>query len=228
MKKTLFICEGNVGRSQMAEGFFNHYAEKKSSVSAGTADVGLKFNFVPREDIIQVMSEKGVDISNHRIKQICEEMLQDIDTIIVLCEEDLLPDFIKSSGINILFKYVPDPYKSDIDGVREIRDSIEIKILELLDMSDEKLSFEVQLEALRREIDEIDQQLISQLAKRLEVVKKVGHLKQQHNIPPLDQKRWHNVLEKISNLAQQSGIPKELAKEIYQLIHEAALDIESK
>jgi arsenate reductase (thioredoxin) len=42
MKEVLFICEGNVGRSQMAEGFYNHYAGQKSATGAGIDDVGKK------------------------------------------------------------------------------------------------------------------------------------------------------------------------------------------
>ena len=37
MKKILFVCVHNAGRSQMAEAYFNHYAQGKAiAYSAGT------------------------------------------------------------------------------------------------------------------------------------------------------------------------------------------------
>ncbi len=132
MKKTLFICEGNVGRSQMAEGFYNHFAKGNFATSAGVNDYGQKYNFKPREDIIQVMKEKGIDISEQKIKQVTEEMLQGIEMIVVLCNPDIIPEFLIASGINIVFKNVDDPYESTIEGVRQIRDEIEQIVLDLL------------------------------------------------------------------------------------------------
>lgn len=130
-KNILFICEGNVGRSQMAEGFWNLWFGEGSAVSAGINDYREKYNFHPREDIILAMQEKGIDISSQKIKVLIKEMLQDIAIIVVLCEKSLLPDFIISSGLNILYKAVPDPYESSMDGVRQIRDEIEIMLSEL-------------------------------------------------------------------------------------------------
>lgn len=36
MAKILFICSGNVGRSQAAEGFYNHFTHSNDASSAGT------------------------------------------------------------------------------------------------------------------------------------------------------------------------------------------------
>ncbi len=132
MKKVLFICQGNVGRSQMAEGFYNQRQEGKLAISAGIDAVGEKYNYVPRADIISVMQEKGIDISHHRIKQINRDMLNDVDTIVVLCDARLIPNYVKESGISIQFREVPDPFESTIDGVRKIRDQIETIVLEIL------------------------------------------------------------------------------------------------
>lgn len=130
-KKVLIICEGNIGRSQMGEGFYKHHS-KEDAISAGIADVGAKYDYKPRADIISVMKEKGIDISDQRVKQITKDMLIDVKTILVLCSPDLLPNFIKSSAINIIFREVADPYESSIDGLRKIRDQIEEIVLELI------------------------------------------------------------------------------------------------
>jgi arsenate reductase len=134
MKEVLYICEGNVGRSQMAEGFHNHLTEKELAISAGVNDVGAKYNFVPRADIVQVMQEKGIDISQQRIKQLTKDMIRDSQLAIVLCDPGLLPDFVKTSGKNVLFREVQDPEASTIEGLREIRNQIEQIVLSQLNI----------------------------------------------------------------------------------------------
>jgi protein-tyrosine-phosphatase len=128
MKEALFICEGNVGRSQMAEGFYKHLRGADSASSAGITDIGAKYNYAPREDIVLAMKEKGIDISGQKIKQVTEHMIDEADEVVVLCDPKLLPPVNKSE---ILIREVPDPYESSMDGIREIRDQIERIVTEL-------------------------------------------------------------------------------------------------
>lgn len=83
------------------------------------------------------------------------------------------------------------------------------------------------LDNYRKEIDEIDQQIIELIAKRLEVVEKVGKYKKANKLPPLDQKRWQQVVESKKALAKELNINEELIEKIYNLIHKEALNIEN-
>lgn len=67
-RKVLFICEGNVGRSQIAEAYFNKHSRDAVAVSAGLDDVGAKYNWRPREDIVAVMKEDGFDVADNKVK----------------------------------------------------------------------------------------------------------------------------------------------------------------
>ena len=57
-KKVLFVCAENSARSQMAEAFFNHMADRWQAESAGT---------IPASEVkplaVQAMAEIGIDIS---------------------------------------------------------------------------------------------------------------------------------------------------------------------
>jgi len=74
-----------------------------------------------------------------------------------------------------------------------------------------------ELEFFRKQIDEVDEQIVNLLAKRMKVVEKVGKYKKENNIPPLDKKRWQEVIK----------TKKGFIKKIWEIIHEEALKIES-
>ena len=84
------------------------------------------------------------------------------------------------------------------------------------------------LEKLRAEIDEADRVLIDTLLKRMNLVKIVGEYKKERGIPPLDQKRWEQVVKSRSEYAQGLGLSPELIVEIFEILHKYALQIESE
>lgn len=72
------------------------------------------------------------------------------------------------------------------------------------------------LESLRKQIDEIDKQIVNLLVKRMKIVKKVGLLKKNQKIPVLDPVRWQKVMKS----------KKGYIKKIWEIIHNEALKIE--
>jgi protein-tyrosine-phosphatase len=127
MKKILFVCVHNAGRSQMAEAFLNNYAKGKAqALSAGT-------HYASHIDhtVIEAMKEVGIDISNKRPKMLTLEMLGVADNVISMgCGvEGVCPA-----------TYVPtedwqleDPEGKPIEQVRAIRDEIGIKVKKLIE-----------------------------------------------------------------------------------------------
>ncbi len=82
------------------------------------------------------------------------------------------------------------------------------------------------LKHFREEIDTVDEQIIALLAKRMEVVKKVGVYKKEHEIPPLDSKRWQEVLKTKRQKAKALNLSADLVEDIYECIHKESLLIE--
>jgi protein-tyrosine-phosphatase len=127
MKKILFVCVENAGRSQMAEAFAKVYGEGKvEASSAGT---------VPAEEVnlavVRVMREKGIDLSANKPKLIANRMVQDADTIVVMgsCAEGFCLAPLLG---NVVDWGIEDPKGKSIERVREIRDEIERKVRSLL------------------------------------------------------------------------------------------------
>lgn len=74
MSEILFICQWNVNRSQIAEGFYNHRYWTGASISiAGSRDRVEKYGWKPRSDIVEYMMKYyQIDISQSRIQFLCD------------------------------------------------------------------------------------------------------------------------------------------------------------
>lgn len=125
MKKVLFVCVHNAGRSQMAAGFMEHLADGKIEVlSAGSA---------PKESInpiaVQAMSEKGIDIADRKPKVLSAEAVQASDVVITMGCGDACPFF---PGKRYEDWVLEDPAGKSIEEVRLIRDEIENRVKSLI------------------------------------------------------------------------------------------------
>jgi len=126
MKKILFVCVENAGRSQMAEGFFRKYLPNGfESISAGTKPSN-KVNPI----VIQVMKEVGIDIAKQTPKLISNDMIKNSKVVNMGCMD-------KASCPALFLENVDnwdiqDPKEKSIEQVREIRDQIEKKVIELV------------------------------------------------------------------------------------------------
>ena len=82
MIKILFLCTGNSCRSQMAEGWCNHFHKGRArAFSAGIEPEGEVSQYA-----IQAMREAGIDISTHRSKHLDEFKDIKFDAVITVCD----------------------------------------------------------------------------------------------------------------------------------------------
>lgn len=126
-KIILFVCVENAGRSQMAEGFFNKSApEGYRAVSAGTKPVS-QIN----PDVIDVMRQVGIDISNQKSKEITEDMMRNsFKTVNMGCmDKESCPTLFLP---NVIDWNLEDPKDKPIEKVREIMDEVEQRVKELV------------------------------------------------------------------------------------------------
>lgn len=126
-KIILFVCVENAGRSQMAEGFFNKRApEGYKAISAGTKPVS-QINPIA----VQVMKEVGIDISSQKSKDITEDMMRNSTKIVNMgcMEKESCPTLFLH---NLIDWNMEDPKGKHIEKVREIRDQIDQRVIELV------------------------------------------------------------------------------------------------
>jgi len=82
------------------------------------------------------------------------------------------------------------------------------------------------LEYYRIQIDKLDDQLLGVLAKRINIVRKIGKFKKAHEIKPFDEKRWQEVLESKLSKAHILNLSKSFIKKLYDFIHAYSLEVE--
>lgn len=82
------------------------------------------------------------------------------------------------------------------------------------------------LDNWRKQIDTLDEKIISTLAKRMNLAKKIGEYKRTQKIPALDINRWEKVLLSRLSQAEKLGLSKEFAKKLLQLIHQQSLKLQ--
>lgn len=131
MKRALFVCVENAGRSQMAEGFARQLgAGVLEPASAGSRPLG-RIHDVVRE----AMAEKGVDLSGHSSKGLDQVDPGSFDFLITLCAEEECPYV---PGPEQRHWGMPNPAGKDVAAVRPIRDAIELRVRELVEELREK------------------------------------------------------------------------------------------
>ena len=126
----LFICNGNVARSQEAEVFFNQ--KKLEADTAQSAGINVKVGKPIDPLVVEVMKEVGFDVSHNERKFVNEDMASSADKIISFKPVEELPDYLQSRKEDIELWEVPDPQHQDIEFHRKVRDDIAARVLGLV------------------------------------------------------------------------------------------------
>jgi arsenate reductase len=126
VRTILFLCVRNSARSQMAEGLARSMAPPEGGyrfVSAGS-DPGTVNPLA-----IQALAEQRIDISTHRAKGLASVPLDEVDTIVTLCTEEVCP--VVPGQVRRLHWPLPDP--NDLAGFRAVRDELRRRLPALWD-----------------------------------------------------------------------------------------------
>ena len=133
-EKVLFLCTGNSCRSQMAEGYIRHLGGDRFQVSSAGLNPGAV-----NPNAVRVMNEDGVDISNHRSKDVNQFIEGEFDYIITVCDhaKERCPLF-PGDGIRVHWSF-PDPAEAVgteeevLTVFRSVRDQIKSTIIQFMD-----------------------------------------------------------------------------------------------
>jgi chorismate mutase len=79
------------------------------------------------------------------------------------------------------------------------------------------------LNALRSQIDEIDNDLIELLSKRMRICREIGQYKKDHNMTVVQTGRYNEILDKRGAQGVLCGMDADFMKDIFQAIHEESV-----
>jgi arsenate reductase len=126
MKNVLFACIHNAGRSQMAAAWFNALAnlERARAISAGT-EPGARVH----PEVLEAMREVGIDLSNATPRFLTDELARSAALLITMGCGEACPAV---PGLRRFDWPLEDPKGKDIARVRQIRDEVRERVLQLL------------------------------------------------------------------------------------------------
>lgn len=121
MRRALFVCIGNAGRSQMAQAFYERQGgEARSAGSRPESEL--------HETVVDAMRDVGIDISARRPKGFTEDDVRWADVVVTMGCGDVCPFF---PGKEYVDWNLPDPVAMPPEDVRALRDEIERRVAAL-------------------------------------------------------------------------------------------------
>ena len=93
--------------------------------------------------------------------------------------------------------------------------------------SEDSSEFQEKLRNHRQHIDQIDNELINLLGKRLQISKEIGKLKNDHQITILQSGRWHDVVDRLIKYGQTKGLSKDFLEKYLESIHLESIRIQN-
>lgn len=124
----LFICNGNVARSQEAAIFFNDTSRLNHAQSAG---INIKAGKPIDPAVVSVMQELSYSTQDCYRKYADDALIKLADIVISFKPYSELPPALQNHP-NIRYWDVADPQHQSIDFHREVRDIIRFKVNELV------------------------------------------------------------------------------------------------
>ena len=159
MKKIMFICSGNTCRSPLAEGLFKKYLQENNitDVDVASAGVGAFPGDAVSINSILVAGNRGVDVSEHRARNVNPEHLITTDLFFCMSESHkaVLSRHCDSEKIVVL--NVPDPFGRPVEVYEECAKQLESQFPAILER--------IQNTTVIREMTESDIKEIAQLEK---------------------------------------------------------------
>lgn len=125
----------------------------------------------------------------------------------------------------------PDPDKAWSDAEQQITPDVFKKMMDELILrapTSNDPEYLENIDHLRNEIDEIDEELINILGNRMKIAQKIGSYKKRNNIAILQTDRWSEILEKAVAKGNKKGLSNEFIESILRAIHDESISHQEK
>ena len=174
--------------------------------------------------------------------QIAIELKRRFPDLMMICDNshicgrrDTLADVAqKAMDLNydgIMTEVHPRPDEAWSDAMQQItplqfKELTDALVIRDLTSSDE--DYVEHIDHLRHEIDELDNELLNILARRMQVVEGIGQYKKRNNIAILQTARWNEILETAVAKGASKGLSAEFVSIILKAIHQESINHQSR
>jgi len=124
-----------------------------------------------------------------------------------------------------------DPDKAWSDAKQQITPKTLDEIITRLNVRSKTFKQEKAIDALallRKEINETDKILLRTLSERMEIVKKIAVVKKERNVSILQTKRWKEVIDKMTVLADKAGLDVQFVNRLFKEVHQESIRQQEK
>ena len=118
-----------------------------------------------------------------------------------------------------------DPDHALSDAAQQLTPEVLDYTLNMLVIRDNVQTTE-NIAVLRKEIDELDTQLLQLLAKRMGISREIGTYKKEHNMPVLQSNRYDEILKSRRERGEQMDLDGEFVNKIMTSIHEESVRVQ--
>lgn len=149
----LFVCTGNTCRSSMAEGIFKHLLKNSgnNNINVSSAGINAFEGDDANEKAIYTLNKKGIDILNHKARQLTKKIIIDSDIILTMTKShkkmiiNAAPEY--SNRVYTLKEYafiinneetegknldIVDPYGLDYNVYEKVAEEIEENLIKII------------------------------------------------------------------------------------------------
>jgi len=120
-----------------------------------------------------------------------------------------------------------DPDNAWSDAAQQVTPDRLVEImndLRIRKVDDDESKYASQLDALRSNIDVLDQALLETLSERMGVAQQIGQLKKERNVAVLQSNRWNEILGKMILEGEQKGLSEEFVLKMFKAIHQESIN----
>lgn len=115
-----------------------------------------------------------------------------------------------------------DPDSAWSDKNQQVSPEVLNLILNTLVLRDETTTTE-NLTLLRQQIDQINDELLELLARRMRVTCEIGQYKKEHKMPVIQQTRYNDLMERLVKNGEELGLSEDFVRSILVAIHEESV-----
>lgn len=108
------------------------------------------------------------------------------------------------------------------DGLMAMLEGLEVRNVDT-DNGDYRLA----VDSLRARIDAIDDEILSALAARMDISRRIGEVKKANNVAIIQTARWENVLADVREKAARYNLPDDFVIALFNTIHDASIHAQS-